>query len=700
MSKVQGEQKNDAYLLFVEVSEKEVLVRLKDLVMDSYLADAPYRYRASRSCDEGSIIAKWLNDPSIEAKEDTIVIAGTLAGLKVEHRLKLPKDRAVMVERIVLSNPTDSDVLIEDFSCGMQKQIADELGTILPELQSDRIVGIPLKHRSEDPSDFDVDFPLEYFLKNPGREHRARSWPPAWPEFGYMSSTQWDSEGWAWTHGENTLGIFKYNQEGMEFSVLSPVSKKEGLYLQFGGAGMVAGDPSALNRIRPGETIELGITHYETHNGDFKGVYYAFRDFLDERDCRYPKNFNPPVHWNELYDNPEWNLQTPGNPTGPRMTRPVAYTKELIEEEARKATEYGCQSLYLDPGWDTDFGTFLWGKDWLGLRNSFIQEMREKYDLGVSLHCPLATWMSVDGRGITSWPTESFQMGPDGKVLENYVCLGSRQYIDEAAKRLLDHCADGVSFFLFDGNWWNGGCWNPDHGHPVPYSMENHIQANIDLAQRIHERYPEVLIEMHDMVAGGTNERYTPVYYKHNLPRAYDENWGFELMWNTMEDIKRGRARELYYYNLGCNIPLYLHVDLRDDNEHCLVLWWSASTCRHLGIGGTHNNPAIVDAQKRAMKKYRKLEQFYKEGSFYGISEEIHLHVLEDKNAFVLNLFNLSDDSRVVEGTINFSRIGLDIDRWYMSPKGSQFDSKSGNYSISRLMAPWSTEVSEVYLVM
>ena len=38
------------------------------------------------------------------------------------------------------------------------------------------------------------------------------------------------------------------------------------------------------------------------------------------------------------------------------------------------------------------------------------------------------------------------------------------------------------SFLMFDGNWWNGDCANPDHGHPVPYRMEDHIRANLELA--------------------------------------------------------------------------------------------------------------------------------------------------------------------------------------------------------------------------
>jgi hypothetical protein len=291
-------------------------------------------------------------------------------------------------------------------------------------------------------------------------------------------------------------------------------------------------------------------------------------------------------------------------------------------------------------------------------------------------------------------------MDEQANVIDGSVCLGSEQYRDEAERRLLAHCADGVAYLMLDGNWWNGGCWNPEHGHPIPYTREDHCRANLDLARRIHREYPDVLIEMHDMITGGSITRYTPVYYKYGLPGSYDENWGFELMWQPFEDILSGRARALYYYNLACNVPIYLHVDLRDDNEHCLVLWWYASTCRHLGIGGTHENPVIAEAHKRAMQRYRRLGSFYKRGAFYGMSEEIHVHALPDQNAFVVNLFNLSDASRVVTGSISFEEMGLDRDRWYVTPHthaGGGFDRDAGTFVVSRRMAPWSAQVAEVH---
>jgi hypothetical protein len=59
----------------------------------------------------------------------------------------------------------------------------------------------------------------------------------------------------------------------------------------------------------------------------------------------------------------------------------------------------------------------------------------------------------------------------------------------------------------------------------IVYTFEDHIQANVDLAARIHAKYPRVLIEMHDMIAGGSPIRHTPLYYTYGLPGSRDENY-------------------------------------------------------------------------------------------------------------------------------------------------------------------------------
>lgn len=684
-------------------------MRLLDASTGAVLADGPYVHRATIPDDQGTIVREGLREPSLrllgpDAGPGSVEIRGTLAGLAVSHVFSLPAERPILEERVTLANPGREPIRLVGLETGMTRVVADHVGVVPRDLADDRITAIPFLHRPEDPPDMDHAFSIAEVLRRPGAEHRVNLAPLTWPQYGSVPIRAHASEGWAWTHAGKALGVFKFNQEGMEFSLLAPEVGRDGVALRFGGAGLHAGDPSALASIAPGASVALGLTRYALVDGGAAEAYLAFRAFLDEHGCRFPPDFDPPVHWNELYDNRDWNLGSPGKPPSKRDTRSVCYTRAQLMEEARKAKEYGCQALYLDPGWDTDFGTFLWGERWMGPRKTFIEEVRARFGLGVSLHCPLATWMSLGcpwqnldgGPAVATWPAAALRRREDGSVIEGAVCIGSRQYLDEAARRLSEHCADGVGYLMFDGNWWNGGCWDPDHGHPVPFTIEDQVRACLSLAQRIHARFPKVIIEMHDPVVGGNIPRYTPVYYKYGLPGSYDDNWGFELMWQPMEDIRSGRARSLYWYNLGCNVPVYLHIDLRDDNEHCLVLWWYASTCRHLGIGGTHPVPAVAAAQVQAMRRYRQLERFYKRGDFYGIGEEIHVHALPKENAFAVNLFNLTGDERVVEGSIRVADMGLDPDRWYASPKGGGFDAKAGTFRVSRRMAPWSAVVLEV----
>ena len=96
------------------------------------------------------------------------------------------------------------------------------------------------------------------------------------------------------------------------------------------------------------------------------------------------------------------------------------------------------------------------------------------------------------------------------------------------------------------------------------------------------------------------------------------------------------------------------------------------------------------------MKQYRRLERFYKEGEFYGMHEEAHVHVLPGENDFVVNLFNLSDASRIISGSIAIADMGLDADRWYVTPKGGGFLRQNGSFTVNRRLDAWGTEALEV----
>jgi len=682
------ELKNEAYRVAVTVAaDGTVNVRLDDRRSGLRVAEGACLYRASEEIHGKAARARRLEEPVVTVKNRSLVIRGTLLGLELAHTFTLPEDKPLVEERIVVRNSGSTPVVLTDFEVGMTRRVTDTGAAVVPELVGDRVVAVPFRYRSRGYRDYSIGD----LANKPGSLRRILN---LCSEVSVPSRHR-PSEGWAWTHGDWALGIFSFNQDHMVFSVISQVPGKEGVRLRLGGAVMINDEPAALGRIAPGQSVDLGLIRYETVRGGYTDSMYAYRKMLDQKGCRFPADYNPPVHWNQLYDM-----------HGAWKDRAHKYTKAIVETQAAKARDYSCEAIYLDPGWDTDFGTFLWGQQWLGPRKQFIEEIETKYGLKVSLHLALATWMSHHlswGLGaVNSWPeashrkeAEAPQAGARPGAPDPIVCLGSKQYLDEAERRILESCADGVVFLMFDGNAWNGGCHNAQHGHPVPYRMEDHIRANLDLAQRIHAKYPKVLIEMHDILAGGTNMRGIPIYYKYGLPGSYDENWGFELMWKMLKNVQSGRAKMLYYANLGCNVPFYLHVNLAQDNEHLLGLWWYASTCRHLGVGGTHRDAKIAAAQREAMKRYRRLERFYKRGEFFGISEEIHLHVVPEENAFVVNMFNLSPEKRTVGGGIELRKMGLDPKRKYpIRENDGRVD--NGVFHVSRAVEPWATQLIEV----
>jgi hypothetical protein len=216
-----------------------------------------------------------------------------------------------------------------------------------------------------------------------------------------------------------------------------------------------------------------------------------------------------------------------------------------------------------------------------------------------------------------------------------------------------------VAFFMFDSNQFSGPCYDKTHGHQIPSTREEHARALLELARRLKEEYPNVLIEMHDFITGPSSFHYVPAYYGYARPHSYDCLWGHEFMWNVMDDLMSRRFVSLYYYNLAFSIPLYLHVNVKQDNANAIVFWWTASTCRHLGVGGKSSDPAIWEAQKNAMQLYKKLKRFYTQGEFYGIDEMVHVHTLPDIKEAVVNVFNLED--KPVEKQVKFrlTEIGM-----------------------------------------
>src|ERR1035438_2056656 len=269
--------------------------------------------------------------------------------------------------------------------------------------------------------------------------------------------------------------------------------------------------------------------------------------------------------------------------------------------------------------------------------------LANEYGLKSSLHTPLSGWCDP-----TSYPLEAHRLDRFGRramwdtsskfssgFSEPVLCGASQQYLTVTADRLKALARDGAAFFMFDGTAYHEECWDPNHGHQLPSGREEHSQATCRLARMVHADYPNVLIEMHDPPLGGVAMHASPIYYGYGrCPEGeqfcqalgFDTVWAFELMWKPLLDLTSGHSVALYYYNLAYSLPLYIHIDLRSDNENAVVFWWNASTCRHLGIGGTHLDPATRQAQQQGMANYRRLKPYFAAGAFCGIDEQTHVH--------------------------------------------------------------------------
>jgi hypothetical protein len=629
------------------------------------LADGDYSYSFELPEFQESSIAEDRDGSRIVSLRGTAL----RSRLEVVHDFRVPGNQPWIEEQITLANRGSTPLDLQYGRCGFVLPLSLAEGQASGRWGGFKLTAIPFRREPAGHRDQYADFSLAQLVSEQCSSELWSHETTVTPAYA--------SEGWAWTDGKTGFLLTKYSQEGMEWSLLDRVSlDAERVGLRWGGCGIYRGDPEHGAWLLPGESHRFGVTRLTAYEGGILEGFYTFRGEMSARGHGCHDGFDPPVHWNELYDNKLWWL--PGEQQNNPEMRKKYYTRADMKEEAAKAKAIGCQALYMDPGWDTSFASKIWDDARLGAYKSFTEMLTRDYGLKSSLHTPLSGWCDP-----SSYSPEMHRLDRFGRRLAwskeqgfeaSTLCGASHQYIEETARRLKTLARDGAAYFMFDGTMYHGECWDPGHGHRVPARREEHVQSLCRLARMVHAEYPLVLIEMHDPVVGGQNIRYAPTYYGHGRgpqgegfsgASGFDSVWAFELMWMPMEDLLSGRAITLYYYNLAYSLPLYIHIDLRTDNRNALVFWWNASTCRHLGIGGTHRDPEVRRAHREAMATYRRLESFFKAGTFYGLEETVHLHVHPTLPAAVINCFNLDD--RPIESEAEFvpRAYGLDAKRSY-----------------------------------
>ncbi|HDH07231.1 MAG TPA: hypothetical protein ENF87_02560 [Thermoproteales archaeon] len=337
------------------------IVLLKDIERNVVYSNMPYSYRI---CKESENV-KIANHKVIEGKGFKEVVLNVLIGdVEVFHNLIIPNEGCFFDERIKIVNKLDK--VLNGRNIGM--------GFVLKDGYSFRFT--PISFRRDAITGEIVEYTFDDFFTKKGYnkiirgERRKINWREETKAFG--------ADGWVINNGRCGLVVAKYSQEYMEFSLIEPLAKG---VICFGGCGVWKdSDPEKVLEIKPGEAFTFGQTRYIFYDGGWKEGFYFFRDFMRSKGHRIPQNYDPPIHWNELYDNPLWWIGDSAE------NRRKYYTREHMIEEAEKARELGCEALYLDPGWDTNMGSSIWDEERLGPQKEFSKFLVRKvwFETGIT----------------------------------------------------------------------------------------------------------------------------------------------------------------------------------------------------------------------------------------------------------------------------------------------------------------------------
>ena len=656
-------------------------------------ADRAYQYALSGSIGSNHFEDDPLTDRHVDQQGDLTTVAGRFAAAGIALVQRLRQVDGHLEETITLQNTRDEPVDLQQVKLGFVAALASRPAW--------HLCAIPFRVQLDGSVH---DYPAQALID--GQFHNAVYSEKTRPEPPLTEEGILRSEAWAWGTGDQGLVIVKYNNEAIELSVAQPEHHDGQTLLRFGGVGFsLYGEPTQARTLASGAAFTFGTTCYFPYQGGVSEAYRIYRDFLDSRGHGFTADYNPPVNWNELYD-VGWYHSDAG-----KMKQ--FYTREALLKEAAKAHDVGCELLYLDPGWEVSEGETLWDEARLGPVAGFIHTLKQDYGLDLAYRTILRTYKDY-------WPHRYMVKHPDREIgpLEYYsvvgpdgweLCLCGHEFWHEKLHRILDISKHGVRFMMFDEMDWRGPCYDRSHGHAVPSTPYEHVMAVYALTCKVRKQCPGLTIEAHDPVWPWSTSIYVPTYFQQGFGErgAYDENWGFEYMWDCLNDLRTGRALALYYYALGCNVPLYLHITMAADNDNCVFFWWTASTVRHLGIGGKTSNKTIEPAgglppydpeqrfaaYKAQMSTYKRLKPFFVRGQFHGIAETVHLHTLPGVAGGVINVFNLTDQEQTAEFDVPLKLLGASQP---LSVSGAQATWQPDHVSLKLTLPPMSPALLEI----
>lgn len=633
---------NKWWCLEVEIGRKVNASSLISKPTGWVAADRDYVYQLGIN---GHTYGCQMEYQSHQAGEDRLLVSGKLTGegvpdgLGLAHHFRLPSEEPALYEQVELVYEGKAPLKLEALRFGFQKLLyGARRGRWCEEL--DRFTLTPLVTRR-----------FKGLLVDRGRD---RFTPGDLLSCNDAGGLDFCEEAWVWGDGEKGLLVSKYNQKKIELcGFQARMCGPRDAALIFGGAVLYRGDPEEAATWAGSGRFLFGETRYEIFEGDWQTGYLRYRDHLDSRGHHFPADYAPRMHWNELYN---FRRRKWGSTMGLG-----AYSLEQLQAEAELASQAGAKSLYLDPRWDTDYGSTIWDNQRLGRLADFVKMIKEQYGLEVALHTITHAGPDAGYEGMCRID-ENGQKVKANKIWAGWEVCCSEPWLREKTERLGRLVDAGVRWLMIDFNHWKGACHANSHGHQVPSRRQDHVLTQLQLLRNLRSRYPDLEIELHDPIRGGFQD-YCPVYFLHALPGSYQENWGYEFMWNPLRDLLDGRALSLYEYNLACNIPLYLHIDCYFENKNMLEFWWYASTCRHLGIGGVTDPESHKFQQLRqAVSLYQRLRPFFTRGAFYGTDPLTHIHKHPESEEAVLVAFNTSNHPVKREVTLPVARHSLIAD--------------------------------------
>ena len=307
----------------------------------------------------------------------TIVLKGrTDAGIGIEHRFSVTSDPDALEEQITVTNLSSAVLDLSTARCGFVLPVSPSRAQAQKTPTRHLFSAVPfLREPSGNTSQY-AEYSLGEILSRRFTSELWQGWTgipaPLEPTAAYAA------EGWIWRQEDVGFLLTKYSQDGMEWSLLDRATLPDSSAgFRWGGFGGYRGNPDRSTWLAPQESHRFGVVRLTPFKGDRAQGFYAFRREMAHRGHRHPAHFDPPLHWNELYDNKLFFRADSDNPE----VRKKYYSLADMKAAAAKAKWFGCEALYLDPGWDTNFASKIWDEARLGPLARFTSMLRKDYGL-------------------------------------------------------------------------------------------------------------------------------------------------------------------------------------------------------------------------------------------------------------------------------------------------------------------------------